>query len=503
MQSDESSRRTVTHRLTGAGERAAPRRRRSLMFRLVRAMVILGLVGGIVAGAGVLWFLNDAGRTPREWAPYLERRAEKHRAIIVDTTAFVANQLMRADRPVRPQDIAVPSFIGASADRSGPVPPGRFRLVAGQADLQAAAANAEPGDVIQLVAGRYPFSGRPVGINRPGTADAPIVVRAERLGDVIIETDQIEAIKIAAPYWRFENLVFRGTCGDPRYCEHAFHIVGAARGTVIRNNRIEDMNAQLKINTERGEYPDDGVIEGNTLVDTKPRATRNPITPIDLVAASNWRISGNLIADFVREPGWGGATYGAFVKGAGEGNVMERNVILCEWKLRDIPGQRVGLSLGGGGTAPTMRREMGRTGFEQIGGVIRDNLIAFCSDDGIYINRSVRSVIEHNTLLDTAGIDVRFPESSAEVIANIVDGKIASRDGGLMRAFGNESGPLLGLFVGYHPARDLFRDPAALDLHWRERPPTGQSVNGRIDLCGAPRPARPVVGAFEDWSRCR
>ncbi len=502
MRRAQPSRRVVTHRLTEAGALAEPWQRRSRLFRLVRLIVILGVIAGIVGAAGVLWFLHQTGRTPREWAPYLNRRAEKHRAVVVETTGAVADLLLRADRLTRADRTELPSSIGAAPERSGSVPAARGRLVAGQADLAAAAANAQPGDVIQLVPGRYPFSGNPVLITRPGTADAPIVVRAERLGLVTIETEQVEAIKVAAPYWRFENLVIRGTCGDHTYCEHAFHIVGPARGTVLRNNRIEDMNAHIKINGEQGAFPDDGVIDGNTLVDTVPRATGNPITPIDLVAANGWRISGNLIADFARAGG-GKPTYGAFVKGAGDNNVIQRNIVLCEWKLRDTAGQRVGLSLGGGGTGETLRRDMGRTGFEQIGGVIRDNLIAFCSDDGIYVNRSVRSAIMHNTLIDTAGIDIRFPESSAEVIGNIVDGTIRVRDGGLLRAYANQAGPLLGLFAGYHPIRGLFRDPGALDLRWRDRPPPQATPAEGPDLCAAPRPPQPMPGAFEDWSRCR
>ncbi len=502
MPSDEPSRRVVTHQLSEQGVGVPAKRRRSLLFRLFRLFVLLGFLGGVAAGGALLWFLNDQARTPREWAPYLARRAENHRPILVNATAAVGGYLVGVDRLARAGVPDLPGWIGASADRSGPVPRGRVRMVAGQADLRAAIANAEPGDVIQLVAGRYPFTGDQIAIGRAGTAAAPITIRAERLGSVTIETDQQVLFKVQAPYWRFENLVVRGICANHTDCEHAFHVVGPSRGTVIRNNRVEDMNAQVKINSENGAFPDDGVIEGNTFVDTKPRATENPVTPIDLVAASGWRISGNLIADFVRLGG-GKATYGAFVKGAGEGNVLERNVVLCEWRLRGQPGEHVGLSLGGGGTGETMRRDQGRTGFEQTAGVIRDNVIAFCSDDGIYVNRSVRSVIEHNTLLDTAGIDVRFAESSAEVRGNLVDGAIRARDGGLLRGQDNQAGPLLGLFVGYHPMRSAFQDPAVLDLRWRDRPAPLDTSAARPDLCGAQRPARPTPGAFEEWSRCR
>lgn len=183
--------------------------------------------------------------------------------------------------------------------------------------------------------------------------------------------------------------------------------------------------------------------------------------------------------------------------------MFEHNVIFCEWKLPRGPDQRMGLSPGAGATGDEYVRDRGRSGFEQTGGVIRDNLIAFCSDVGFYVNKATRSVIEHNTIIDAAGIDVRFPESSADIVANLVDGVIRSRDGGVLRQRDNEIGPLLGLVVGHHPVRSLLRDAAAWDLLWASEPTAPGVAGGRVYLCGAPRPARPLAGAFEDYARCR
>ena len=265
----------------------------------------------------------------------------------------------------------------------------------------------------------------------------------------------------------------------------------------------ESTTTDTKINGEDGQFPDHGVIEGNTMTDTAPRVTENPIAPVDLVAANEWVIRGNIITDFIRAPGKGGEPpYGGFVKGEGEGNVLERNLVVCEWKLRDVPGERVGLSLGGGGTGMPFRRMKGLSGFEQVGGVVRDNLVAFCSDDGIYVNRSARSVIDHNTLLDTAGIDVRFIESSATVTANIVDGAIRKREGSSLQSWDNAMPFLPGLFAGLHPQRSLFRDPAALDLAWRKAPPPLAETEPRADLCGQERGPASPPGAFGDYAAC-
>ncbi|GEM_PF-449443 len=504
MREPTPSRRTRTHELNEHGEPVL-RKRRSLLFRLIRALVVLGMISGVMAAGGLLWFLHQTERTPREWAPYLDRRAMGHRSSMVEATSWVSDWLLHADRMQRGGEIVVPANVGAAVERSGPTPPGRVRPVASIADLGAAVAAAQPGDVITLLPGRYLQRGRNIQVSRAGTANAPIVVRAARLGDAIIELDDSVAFKVSAPFWRFENLVVRGRSPESGHTEHAFHIVGGATNVAIVNSRLEDMNAQIKINGEGGRFPDNGVIRGNSLTNSKPRPTQAPITPIDLVAGSGWIISDNFIADFVRGE-TGHATYGAFIKGAGDKNVMERNVVICEWKLRDPPGQlgqRVGLSVGGGGTGDFLRRDEGRSGFEQIGGILRDNLIAFCSDVGIYVNRGSRTVIEHNTLLDTAGIDVRFAESSADVTDNVIDGVLRGRDGGLVRPVGNQSGMLLGLFIGSHPVRGYFQDPSGLDLRWRERPPAVDSGAGRRDLCGTVRPQRSMPGAFEDFALCR
>src|SRR5207249_4850273 len=107
----------------------------------------------------------------------------------------------------------------------------------------------------------------------------------------------------------------RGVCGQQNNCEHAFHVVGGAHHVVIENNLVTDFNAHVKINGRAGLFPDNGRISNNTLINRSPRRTETPVTPIDLVAASNWSIEGNLIADFVKAGG-DFTSYGAFAKGA-------------------------------------------------------------------------------------------------------------------------------------------------------------------------------------------
>jgi hypothetical protein len=141
---------------------------------------------------------------------------------------------------------------------------------------------------------------------------------------------------------------------------------------------------------------------------------------------------------------------------------------------------------------------------EQERGAIASNLIAYCSDDGIYINRANGSYVAHNTLIDTAGISVRFPESVAKVEGNLVDGAIRIRDGAFISDTDNRVTSLPGLYLGWHPVRRLFADARALDLRWRNDAPrrAGAAEQAPIDLCGGSRSMQPAYGAFEDFSAC-
>jgi hypothetical protein len=333
----------------------------------------------------------------------------------------------------------------------------------------------------------------------PGSAGAPIVVRAARPGTVTIALDAGEGFAVSAPYWRFENLAIRGACGSDDGCDHAFHIVGDAHHFVARNNTIRDFNAHFKINGARGRFPDHGLIESNTLGNGGARRTTHPVTPIDLVAASDWIVRANLIHDFVKA--WGDRiSYGAFAKGGAARTVFERNAVVCEAALAGQPGQRVGLSFGGGGTGKPYCRD-GRCITEHDDGVIRANLIVGCSDVGVYLNSAANTQIADNTVLDTAGVQVRFPESVATLQGNLVDGPLRSRDGGVLRLGDNLSTAIGWLYLGRHSQRALFVDPKQFNLRWHSNPPQRPGPAPLVDLCTASR-ARTVYGAFADFTAC-
>jgi hypothetical protein len=466
-------------------------------FSLAAAVVV------VAAGIVLSLALEHLAVPPRALAPYLERRTSGHHPVIVSIGQWMSRSLVSLDRGDQIPLARHAFSIGAQAG-TAPIAfdvAGRGLLVSSAADAINAITAARPGDVITLSPGVYHFRGRSVAIRQSGTEQHRITVRAARLDSVFIEFDATEGFVVTAPFWTFENLNIRGVCSDHSSCDHAFHVAGNGSHFIARNNRITDFNAHFKINGSDHGFPDNGIIERNTLSNSTVRQTENPVAPIDLVAASHWSIRGNLISDFIKGQG-NQISHGAYTKGAGANNRFEQNIVLCEYRLRGAPGQRVGLSLGNGGTGKQYCRDK-RCITEQVGGVIEANLIAFCSDDGIYLNRSAASKILHNTLIDTGGISVRFAESSADVEGNLVDGAIRSRDGGLIHAGGNYGTPTTQLYLGMHSIRDLYFNPEELDLRWKDTPPRrANSGAAPLSLCDTGRRTNPVYGAFEDFSTC-
>jgi len=371
------------------------------------------------------------------------------------------------------------------------------RAVATTAQLVAALAVANPGDVITLGPGTYPVSAN-LRCDRAGEAARPITVRAAVLGSAIIASSAVEGFHVTAPHWRFEGLELHGTCADDADCEHGFHVTGRADGVAIVGNRVVDFNAQIKGNGSPdgagGAYtwPDDVLVEGNELYDTRPRRTSNPVTKIDVVGGRRWIVRANYLHDFAKA---GGDTisYAAFLKGNSRDGVIERNLVVCEQLHR---GQiRLGLSLGGGGTSPDSICEDATCNPEHQHGILRNNLIAHCpADVGIYLNEASDTKLYFNTLYDTTGIDVRFASSTATVRGNLVSGVIRDREGTSTRA-DNVDG------VGDAMIEAWFTDPAGLDFTLVDGARIVEGAAGvpevTDDFCGNPRTGRFDVGAVE------
>jgi len=359
-------------------------------------------------------------------------------------------------------------------------------------ELTDAVTNARAGDDIVLADGTYAVLYK-LHADASGTVTAPITVRAEhKLGARILSSDVI-GFEVTGANWHFADLDIYGTCRNDTDCEHAFHVVGNASGFHLTGSRLSNFNAHLKVNADGERHlPADGLVENNEFFDSHPRHTDNPVAPVNIDDSVNWIVRGNLIHDFQKD-GSGEGSYGAFVKGGSTGALIERNMIQCASNHASL-GQMVGLSFGAHGMAPQLCPPHWDAAIqcspEVTAGIMRNNIIGNCSDDGIYLNKASDSKILYNTLIRTGGIEFRFPASSGVARGNLMTGTIRATDGGHFTDGGNASG------IASEQALANWQTPQATGTpHLRNI--LGPDADVADDYCGRPRGPKLEPGALQ------
>ncbi|MCP3098703.1 PE-PGRS family protein [Myxococcus sp. K15C18031901] len=369
------------------------------------------------------------------------------------------------------------------------------------AELQSALASAKAGDDIVLADGTYTVNAN-LNCAAEGTDAQPITVRAANRHAALIRFNAVEGFKVSGRAWVFDGLTIEGICSRDQDCEHAFHVTGHAEGFVLRNSRVRDFNAQLKVNATKNasgvyEMPHRGLIEHNDLYDTHPRATGTPVTKLNIDTGDDWVVRDNELHDFSKQ---GGIAYGAFMKSGGKRGLFERNRVVC---ARDLPASdtRIGLSFGGGGTGaefcapafdPTVPCDP-----EHSDGVMRNNIVANCSDVAVYLNRAARTKVLFNTFIGTSGVDFRFASSSGEAHGNVLSSVIRGRDSGSFTAGTNLTNVATATWTAWYTA------PLQGDLTLKgsvSQLVGAASANSSVtdDFCQRPRPAGSyTLGALE------
>lgn len=495
----------------GRSEPTRPSRsRRALRWPVGLSVAIV--VALVLAAAAALVLLRQspgeamqvlAQRSPVEMIGEAMRRLEGHpnlERLLLPPLTWLRGRFVREPAPgvplrdlgkgIRPFGLTPQAYdaqgrpLAASPSAAEPRPVPSTRVLLSGAEIAAAVQAAQPGDVLEIAPGRYALPAT-LHTGRGGRADAPITLRAARPGTVTLEVRSVEGIVVSQPYWIFENLGWVGLCKADDECEHAFHIVGDARSTVVRNQRIVDFSAHLKINGHQGRFPDDGLLQFSTLVNTRPRVGEAPVTFVDLVAASGWQYLDNHVEGFVKQ-GSNGISYGMFMKGAGQRGRIERNLVVCTPTGVAQPGLRLGISIGGGTSGVGACRDQ-RCAVEFTGAIVANNVVAHCNDAGIDVNKSGSVLVLHNTLVNTQGVLVRNPPAEASVQNNLLDGgRVRHRSGTTLSAdAGNGSGAAAAMMT-----------PDALDLRWREAPePVATPAPVPLDFCGRRRGALSEPGA--------
>lgn len=370
------------------------------------------------------------------------------------------------------------------------------------AQLQSALASAQAGDEIVLADGTYAVNTN-LSCAAEGTALQPITVRAANRHAALIQFNALEGFKVSGRYWTFDGLTVEGVCAQDDNCEHAFHVTGHAENFVLRNSRVRDFNAQIKVNAAQNgsgvyEMPHRGLVERNEFYDTHARSTSNPVTKINIDTGDDWVVRDNDVHDFSKP---GGISYGAFMKSGGKRGVFERNRVLC---VKDAPSgdTRIGLSFGGGGTgnaycAPAFDPSV-PCDPEHSDGIIRNNIIANCSDVGIYLNKAANTKVLFNSIISTTGVDFRYASTTGEAHGNVMSSVVRARDSGSFTAGTNLMNVAVGTWNTWYQA------PLSGDLRLKGN--VSQLIGGAAaratvpdDFCARPRPSTGAytLGALE------
>lgn len=460
---------------------------------LLAAVLVAGLAWwGLVGGGQATGALTKAtshwvdGKTPGQLIRYAMVRLDGHPTLSAAANPPLLWLQARFERTVPVQNLptlgkgqqpkAMQPMMGQV--QSGVLP------VDSVGEIAQAVSTAQAGQTILIKPGSYRFLDK-VKTGSAGTSAQPITLRALEPGQVFLEFDTQEGITVSQPYWIFENLQIRGVCRDHNQCEHAFHVVGKAHHTVLRNNFISDFNAHVKVNGENGNWPDDGLLAFNTLTNSAPRQTNLPVTPLDMVGANRWVLADNFVSNFVKLDG-DKISYGMFMKGGGRGGRIERNLVVCTPSDVSQPGARVGISLGGGGTGKGFCRDP-QCELEYSNGLVVNNIVAHCNDAGLDVNKAADNLLAFNTLINTSGIDARNAGASSNVYGNLLEGRIHARNGAQLKESMNELDTL----------RTVFEQVDALNFQCSKLSDNVPSLPlVTADFSGAPRRDGTLPGAF-------
>ena len=372
--------------------------------------------------------------------------------------------------PAAPQPIVAEIARTATDCAPLPAPPAGDIIVpvSTEADLWNAANAAQPHTTILLADGTYNLgaNGHYVWI------DTPYLTLRSASGNreaVILDDNYsgTEIVTILASNVTVADITIK------RAGTYPIHIMSAETAdtldTLIYNVRITDPGEQaIKVNPAgAGYYPDNGVIACSTIELTdagRPHVSDCYTGGIDMHQARDWVVRDNLIEGFWCSSGL--SEHGIHFWRGCRDPIVERNV------LRNN-ARGVGFGMATDGTARTYADNPcpAASGYiDHYGGIIRNNFIfanraeLFASADGFDNGISLWNACEvetyHNTVVSTqaplaASIEWRFPNTSVDLVNNLVSHNLLARDGATATQAGNlTSAPLI-----------LFVDGSGGDLH--------------------------------------
>ena len=249
---------------------------------------------------------------------------------------------------------------------------------------------------------------------------------------------------------------------------HPIILNGGTQSPLIHNVRLVNAGQQfVKANPDgAGGGVDNGIVE-YSVIEYDSTSRDDYTNGVDVHTGDNWIIRHNLFRN-IRAPHGQLAGPAILMWNASTGTLVDGNTFIdCQ--------REIALGL------------IERTPDDHAGGVVRNNFIyrraAIDGDSAVYVADSPGTQVLHNSILVSGTyqnpIEYRFPHTTGVLVANnILDGRIAARDGATGSVSGNYTTGSAALFV----------NPAAGDLHLS---PGAQVVINTV--------AAPLASAGPDW----
>jgi hypothetical protein len=368
--------------------------------------------------------------------------------------------------------------------------------------LLAAIATAKAGQVIALEDGTYSVN-QNIGLNVDGTQAARIFIRAKNRRKAVIEFCSTEGFKVNAPYWIIEGLTIRGICPDNNdgANEHAFHIVGKADATLLRDNEVINFKSHVKLNGARDNdsmpyrFPNDVGFVGNIFRYAKPLGGAVPHNALNIDGGKRHFARRNAFVDMATSIPEQRHASSIYFKMVATDFVVEQNLVVCEKHVKAFADRR-GIYSGDAGMGSPFCSNPDCT---NRNGLYRNNIIWGCkgqgNSNGILVNNEAVTLYEHNTVHDVKN----------NFAGNLIGTGVTMRANLLFKPFfGNpEKFGVTELNVTQDVAGSaaLWQNPSAGDFTLKSEMPLGSRVMRSMrtphDFCGYPREAMTTVGAID------
>jgi len=316
-------------------------------------------------------------------------------------------------------------------------------------ELRDAVSAATPGTTIELTDGTYTWDDNTTLVRFEDKQNITVRSQSGNRDAVVLQGQGINSsTEFVFKLYRSDFITIEDLTMKDVYW-HCVQLNEGSENFVVRNCVMWDAGEgpikSTVISGLDGPWCDYGLVE-DCVIGYTDTGERGVVEGGDIIAVAGWVVRNT---EFYRviHPRKNKVGYGFFAKAASEDTVIENCYFQdCE----------VSMSFGGGGSPVELHRYENPS--EHYRGILRNNIIHYSSDVGVYMNTAEDFKIYNNTLWTDNGfssIDVRFAASYGDIVNNICSDGYQLRDGATATLATNL----------FNASSSLFVDQANADYH--------------------------------------